>query len=246
MSSVPIPAGQAVPPDAAPAPDAGEPLPLRMPFRGYKHLGGLLAGCVAGLLAVAIPLFSKEIHFMGVGLCALGALTSYLLALLNRSLLGAIIGLNGGFLLGLVSYGAVAFFAADPAEPSSELMPRIYSPFLFAALCPLLGAGPLMIAMFFQARRPRGLLLRLLLATIGGAMAAAAGLVLFGMSCSLLEAFYPESFAAENLPLVLGFTTAGYVLFRLQVLFMLETASGDKVERPAMEQGAHTGRDDEP
>ena len=73
-----------------------------MPFRGYKHLGGLLAGFVAGLLAVAIPLLSKDIHFMGVGLCALGALTSYLLALLNRSLLGAIMGLNGGFLLGLV------------------------------------------------------------------------------------------------------------------------------------------------
>lgn len=245
-----------MPAHAAPAADVPRPdlasLPLKMPFKGYKHLGGLLSGLTAGILAVVVPLLNKDIHFMGVGLCALGALNAYLLSLMNRSIMGAIAGLNGGFLLGLISYGVVALFASDPAETNAELMPRIYNPLLFAALCPLLGAGPLAIAMFFQQNRPKGLILRLLLATIGGAMAAAAGLVVTGMSSTIFSDVLGWS-SADYLPLILGFTTAGYVLFRTQILFMLESASGDNVERPGMDEGSpaaeppkRSNRDDEP
>ncbi|MCW8129651.1 MAG: hypothetical protein KIS92_04625 [Planctomycetota bacterium] len=239
---------------AAPLPAAPAPAPAAppMPFWGYKHFGGLLSGFTAGILAIVIPLLNKDIHFMGVGLCALGALNAYLLSLMNRSLMGAIAGLNGGFLLGLISYGAVALLASDPAANDPEVFPRLLNPLLFAALCPLLGTGPLAIAMFFQQNRPKGAFLRLLLAVVGGAMGAAAGLVVYGMTSTLINDVMNWS-ASDAVPLVLGFAAAGYVLFRLQVIFLLETNSGDSVERPAIEEPdplaprpRRTGADDEP
>lgn len=223
-----------------------------MPFWGYKHLGGLLSGFTAGVLSIVIPMLNKDIHFMGVGLCALGALNAYLLALINRSLMGALVGLNGGFVLGLISYGAVALLASDPAANDPEVFPRLLNPLLFAALCPLLGTGPLAIAMFFQQNRPKGAFLRLLLAVIGGAMGAAAGLVVYGMSSTLITDVLNWS-QSDAVPLVLGFGAAGYMLFRLQVVFLLETNSGDTVERPGLDESdplapklRPAGADDEP
>lgn len=210
-----------------------------MPFRGFRHLGGLVAGLTAGGMAVAIPWLNEGTPGLAVGLCMLGALNAYLLALLNRSLSGVLFSVLGGFLLGLASFGALSFGASGAALPlEPEVLPRIYNPLLIASLCPLLGAGPLALAMFFQEHRPRGLVLRLFLGAVGGALAACAGLAVFGLLSSLAEG------VPEGVGLVLAFTCADYLLFRWQVLFLLESAGGERAEHPAREPTE--GPDDEP
>jgi len=201
------------------------------PFPGYKHAAGLLSGLTAGVLAMLMEHFVADVQFMGVGLCTLGALHSYVLSLQNRSLSGSLLALNGGFLLGVMSYGLVAFFASDPAQLNPGLVPRLANPLLFLALCPLLGTGPLLLVLFFQEARPRGTVMRLFLGTVSVAFAAAAGLVAYNVLADF-GVGGSETLWSEHLARAGGFAMAGYVLFRLHLLCLWESASGDTVQSP--------------
>ena len=218
-----------------------------MPFRGYKHAAGLLAGLTAGVLSYAIEKIYPDIPFMGVGLCTLGALHTYLLSLMNRSLAGSLVALNGGFFLGVLGYGLVALFASE-AAPEPGLMPRITNPFLFVAICPLLGIGPMLLVLFFQKNRPRGVIPRLFLGAVAGIMAAAAGLVAY----NLFNDFGiggTDGELSDTPARIAGFAAAGYVLFRLHLLFLLESAGGDAAQRSepsAPASAAPASKDDEP
>lgn len=197
----------------------------RLPFRGFKHWGGPLAGLSAGALAVLVAWIDPKTPFLAVGLCVLGALNAYLLSLINKSLIGSIVAVLGGFAVGLVGVGLPTFLA-DLDAGADDLAQRVMVPVLLFFAPILVGTGPLLLAMLFQIDRPRGFLVRLLLGTAAGLLAAICGLVVYGMLDSLFDAL------PDGLISVAAFTAANYVLFRLQVLCLIESAGGDNVLRP--------------
>lgn len=240
---------------AAPGPEA---VPVRLPFAGYKHLCGLLAGATAAALAAIIHGMDPGTPLLFVALCTLGALNAYFLALLHRSLTGTLVAVAGGFLLGLLGYlanevGSAPLRMPPPGGGGSGLeallaQPQLaIHPVLFLLLCPMLGAGPVVLTMYFMRPRPYGVLVRLLLAAFCGGLAAVAGLVCFGFGAIFLR----------GLPLWaqlgMGLVGADYLLFHLQVLCLVESTTGDRAQRPALDdpdpnapRPVSTGGDDEP
>jgi len=91
--------------------------------------------------------------------------------------------------------------------------------------------------------------MRLFLGAVAGAMAGVAGLVAYNVLADF-GVGGRETLLTEHLARAGGFTTAGYVLFRLHLLCLWESAGGDAVQRPALEGPAGTPqtprRDDEP
>ncbi|MCZ7644735.1 MAG: hypothetical protein M5U26_05550 [Planctomycetota bacterium] len=223
---------------AAPLPEApGGP---KLPFAGFKHWAGLAGGATAGLLALLVAYADPRTPALAVGICSLGALDAYLLSLVNRNLAGSILACIGGFLIGLVGVGLPALLA-DPAGGEADLEHRILVPALLVLAPVLVGSGPLALTMLFQRDRPRGFLMRLLLGTVAGVMAALSGLVVYGMLDSVFDAL------PDGAILVLAFVAANYVLFRLQLLCLLEATRGDDVQRPGfVEAEAGDGRAPEP
>lgn len=243
------------PPSIAPAPSSAAPS-VRLPFAGYKHLCGPLAGATAAALAAVIHGMDPGTPLLFVALCTLGALNAYFLALLHRSLTGTLVAVAGGFLLGLLGYlaneaGSAPLKVPTPGATGLDALlaqPQLaIHPVLFVLLCPVLGAGPVALTMYFMRPRPYGMLVRMLLAAFCGGLAAVAGLVCFGFGAIFLR----------GLPLWaqlgMGLVGADYLLFHLQVLCLVESTTGDRAQRPALDEPdpnaprpVTTGADDEP
>lgn len=245
----------ATPPESPQSPAPAVPA-ARLPFPGYKHLCGPLAGLTAAALAAIIHGMDPGTPLLFVALCTLGALNAYFLALLHRSLTGTLVAVAGGFLLGLLGYlaneaGSAPLQAPAPGATGLDALlaqPQLaIHPVLFLLLCPTLGAGPVALTLYFMRPRPYGVLVRLLLSAFCGALAAVAGLVCFGFGAIFLR----------ELPmwahLGLGLVGADYLLFHLQVLCLVESTTGDRAQRPALDdpdpnapRAVSTGADDEP
>jgi hypothetical protein len=172
----------------------------------------LVTGPVAGLVAVGVHGWDPAAEVLVCGLAVLCALHGYLLAFIQLAARGRAVAAGlAGFGIGLAGAWAVAWSRASAAGALGDLE-QLLRPLVLLGLCALSGAAPLGIPLFSRPRAYRDALIRFMLGGFSGFLALLIGLLVVGISSSLMDPSWEPAMQ------VLAFGLGGALLFWLQSL----------------------------